>query len=60
MSAREQALQDIKEEQMPHEECIKLGVDDDDYVRITHLRNKDIRFGFNQFVETVDFDDDEY
>ncbi len=48
MSARKQALQDIKAEQIPHEECIKLRVNDDDYVRPSHLISRDIRFGFNQ------------
>jgi len=48
MTAREQALQDMKSEQISYGDCIKHNINDDDYVRPSHLRDKDIRLGFNQ------------
>lgn len=48
MTAREQALQDMKDEQVSYGDCVKQHINDDDYVRPSHLRNRDIRFGFNQ------------
>ena len=47
MTAREQALKDIKDDTLPYEDCIKLHIEDD-YVRVSHLRDRNIRFGYNQ------------